>query len=137
MKNFKKLVLLFVVATVSLVSCNKDDDNEASLIGAWEFSQESNESGDLEDYEHTVDCAKDYIEFLNEGVLNSYFYGSFGPVVCQEYIDSAAWVRNANTITITDATETYEAEILELSDTTLKLKSLDASDDYTIVYTRK
>lgn len=135
MKNFKQLVLVFLVATVTLTSCNNDDDSSsASLIGAWEFSQESNQSGVLEDYEHTPDCTKDYIEFLSDGALKSYFYGSFGPVVCQEFIDEATWVRVGNTITITEDTETYEAEILELTDSTLKLKSLD--DDIT-VYTRK
>ncbi|WP_339837586.1 hypothetical protein, partial [uncultured Flavobacterium sp.] len=56
MKKFKQVVLLFLVATVTLVSCNKDDDKEASIEGKWEYSKEGtivNGTESLSDYQHT------------------------------------------------------------------------------------
>ncbi|CAM3627739.1 lipocalin family protein [Flavobacterium gelidilacus] len=139
MKKFKKLVLLFLAATVTLVSCNKDDDKEASIEGSWEYSQETNFTGELVAYQHTADCNKDYVQILAGGVIKDFYYETFGSVVCEESIYEAAWARSGNNLTITDSGETYTSEILELTDTTLKLKYTDPDDDSVdiTVFTRR
>lgn len=139
MKKFKQLVLLFLVATVTLVSCDKDDDNEASIEGSWEFSQESNDAGVLEAYEHTAGCNKDYIQILAGGAFKSFVYETYGTVVCEESIYTAIWSRSGNNLTVTNSGESSTIEILELTNTTLKVKEVDSVDNsiYISVFTRK
>ena len=140
MKNFKQLVLVFLVATATLVSCNKDDDSSSAAIeGKWEYTQETNELGVLEDYSHTVGCNKDYVEILAGGVLNDVYYETYADVVCDESIYTAAWSRSGNTLTVTGFGESNTAEILELTQTTLKVKYTDPDDGstYITVHTRR
>lgn len=139
MKKFKQLVVLFLVATVTLVSCNKDDDNEASIEGTWEYAQETNENGLLEAYVHTADCNKDYVQILAGGIIKDYYYETYGNVVCNESIYTAAWSRNGNNLVVTDENETYTSEIVELNDSTLKIQSVNDSNGltYVTVFTRR
>ena len=137
MKNFKQLVMLFLVATVSLTSCNKDDNNDASIEGKWEYSQETNDEGNLVAYEHSSGCDKDYTEFIAGGVFRDvYFYKDLDLNCVQENFN-ATWSRSGSTITVTNSGDTYTSQILELTDTTLKIKSVDGTDEYITVYTRR
>jgi hypothetical protein len=139
MKKFKQLVLLFLLASVALVSCNKDDDEAAAIEGSWEFTQESNDAGVLEAYEHTAGCNKDYVQILAGGTFKSFIYETYGSVVCEESIYTATWVRNGNNFTVTNSGESSTLEILELTGTTLKIKEIDSVDGsvYITVLTRK
>jgi hypothetical protein len=139
MKKFKQLVLLFLVASVTLVSCNKDDDEAAAALeGKWEYTQETNDVGVLEAYQHTPGCNKDYTEILAGGTIRDYSYDENGSG-CEEYIYSATWTRSGNNISVTDSGETFTSEITELTATTLKIKSTDPLDSsvFITVYTRK
>ena len=139
----KKIVLFAALLAVGFTSCSKDDDNAkavSELIGKWEFSQEGtifmgNEL--LEPYEHMEGCAKDYLEFSATTVADHSFYGA----TCSEEIAIEAYTRVGNTITILDDGETHTVEILQLNNTTLKLKVTDTFDgttyNYVNVLTRK
>lgn len=142
MKKLKQLVLLFLVASVTLVSCNKDDDGDsASIEGSWEFSKVGTIlSGQefLVDYDHTTGCNKDYTEIIAGGTLKDHYFEDFGSG-CEEDIDNGSWSRSGNTITVNFSGDVTTAEILELSNTTLKLKFTDpdTAEVYFSVLTRK
>lgn len=142
MKKFKQLVLLFLVASVTLVSCNKNDDNEeevpvATIEGKWEYTQETNDAGQLVAYEHTAGCNKDYVEIIAGGTIKdvSFYKNSTGN--CVEDSFTANWSRNGNVITVTSNGISSTAEIMELTNTTLKVKTVDGSDTYITVHTRR
>ncbi len=123
MKNFKQLVMLFLVATVSLTSCNKDDNNDASIEGKWEYSQETNDEGNLVAYEHSSGCDKDYTEFIAGGTFKDvYFYKDIN-LNCVQEVFNATWSRSGNMLTVTGSVGVNTVEILELTDSTLKIKS--------------
>lgn len=129
MKNFKKLVLLFLVASTTLVSCNKDDDSSSgSIEGSWEFSKVGTIiAGEefLVDYDHTPGCNKDYTEIIAGGTLKDHYFEDNGSG-CEEGIDNGTWSRSGNNITVNFNGDVSIAEILELSSSTLKLKATDS-----------
>ena len=118
-----KFAMAVLVAGLTMVSCSGDDDNgsSASLEGKWIPIKEGVSAGGQEqflDYEHAEGCDQDYIEFLSGGTVNDvYYYGS----ECTEEVDEGTWVREGNTITTTYGGDAYSAEIINLSDTELKV----------------
>ena len=142
MKKFKQLALLFLAVSVTLVSCNKDDDEAAALEGKWEYSKEGsiiNGQELLIDYQHTSGCNKDYSEIIAGGILKDVYYESNGAGGCDEFIDTLNWSRNGNTITVSDSGFSTTGEIVELTNTTLKTKYTDPDDGsiFITVFTRK
>lgn len=131
MKKFQRLVLLFLVGSLTLVSCNKDNDKEASIEGKWLYSKEGtivNGQELLVDYQHTSGCNKDYTEIIAGGSVKDVYYESNGNGGCDQITDTGSWSRNGNTISATFSGYTNTGEILELSDTTLKIKFVDPDD---------
>jgi hypothetical protein len=136
----KKLVLLFV-ASLSLLSCNKDDNTtqptaEASIVGSWEFFKEGTlENGQeiLDVYDHDCSNNKDYTEFASNGVVKDHYFNTS----CTETIDSSTWTKNGSILTLFG--ETYT--ITELSATTLKVQFSETlngvTTTYISVFTRK
>lgn len=125
----KKLLILFLSVATSgllLTSCS-DDDESASINGKWEFYQTGFSFGgqeELEFYEHSEGCNKDYLEFLGGGVLNDVSYFNNGES-CEEFSDQGSWSKNGNTLTVTYDGETYVATIVTLDSTTLKISISD------------
>jgi len=121
----KKLVILFLSVVTSgflLTSCSSDDES-TSINGKWEFYQLGVSFGGQEEldlYEHSEGCNKDYLEFLGGGVLKdvSYFNDGEG---CEEFLDQGSWSKNGNTLTVTFEGETFNASIVTLDNSTLKL----------------
>lgn len=140
MKNLKKLVLLFLVATVSLVSCNKDDDDakastDGTLEGNWEYSKEGTIVAGQEfliDFPHTEGCTKDYIEIL-AGTFKDHSFG----VDCTDNVGEGTWSRSGSDITFVEDGDTYTMEIVELTSTTLKTKGVFEGSVLVSLYTRK
>ena len=140
MKNLKSLVLLFLVATVSLVSCNKDDDDATptatTFEGKWQYSKEGaivNGQEVLTNYVHASGCTKDYVEFLSAGVFKDH---SFFGASCEEDVFTGTWSKNGSMVTVTADGDSSTAEIIELTATTLKVKYTDAGTVFVDVYTR-
>ena len=121
----KKLLILFLSVVTSgllLTSCS-DDDESASINGKWEFYQTGFSFGgqeELELYEHSEGCNKDYLEFLGGGVLNDVSYFNNGET-CEEFSDQGSWSKNGNTLTVTYDGESFTATIVTLDSTTLKI----------------
>ena len=126
----KKLALLFVaVLAVGVTSCSKDDDAEqASLVGTWEYSKDGTiiqGQEILNNYNHAAGCAKDYSVITATTIIDHDFYGSD----CTEGSYTTAYTRNGNTISITEDGVVYAATILQLDNTTLKIKGPEYTED--------
>lgn len=139
----KNLALLFVAAlAIGTTSCNKDDDSSsASLEGKWEYSREGGiiqGQEVLTDYVHTAGCAKDFSQISATTIVDHDFFGDD----CLESTYTLNYTRNGNTITITEGGEVFTATILQLDNSTLKIKGEEITEggitysDVT-VYTRR
>ena len=139
----KKLALLFVaVLAVGVTSCSKDDDAAgASLEGKWEYAKEGGiiqGQEVLTAYQHAAGCTKDFALITATTIVDTDYYGAD----CLEETYTAAYTRNGNTITITEGGEIFTGTILQLDNTTLKIKGQEMTEggitysDVT-VYTRR
>ncbi len=133
----KKIVILLVsIISIGLValSCNKDDDGNASIEGKWIFSKEGYTGDMLTDYEHTAGCNKDYLVVTSGGQISFFSYEKVSSA-CSESIDTGTWVKNGNTISISfGGVVVIEAEIINLTNSELKIR--DTEDGYITVFTR-
>jgi hypothetical protein len=135
----KKIILLLFVS-LSIIGCSKKDVSEEipapSIEGKWQFTKEGGiVSGQevLTDYQHSAGCTKDYTEILAGGVLKDHYFSSS----CAESVDTGNWVKNNTTLTLTYPGESpTNAEILELTATTLKVKIVTSGTTYISVLTR-
>lgn len=119
----KKLALIFVaIVSTSVTSCSKDDDvTNAELQGKWEYSKEGTITNGMEaltDYNHEVGCTKDFIIID----ANNYIDHSFETEDCAETTYTAPYTRNGNTITVTESGTTLTGTIMQLDNSTLKIK---------------
>jgi hypothetical protein len=132
---------MLVVLTLSLTSCSNEavdlDDDTFSIAGKWQFTKEGdiiNNHEVLIDYQHTPGCTKDYTEIMAGGVIKDHYYETSK---CIERIDFGAWVRYNNVLVLTYPNEPdTNAEIMELTNTTLKLKFVLATETRVIVCTK-
>ena len=137
----KKLVLFAAVLALGVTSCSKDDDNkQAELAGKWEYAQEGGVvmgQEFLTPYEHTQGCTKDYMVLTASTVVDHSFSGS----ICEEDIYTDTYTRNGNTLTLMIDGQPQIAEIVQLDNSTLKIKVTEnvegQSVGYMTVYTRK
>ena len=140
----KKLKVLFLslLALTTIVSCSKDDDNDsstsASIEGKWEFTQEGESLTSLEPAENEGNCGLDITEYISGGEFKETYY-YMNNEECKSYNDSGTWSKNGNTLTkkYTNDDEPDTYEIIELSQTTLKLKEIDEEGTWYTVYKRK
>lgn len=137
----KKIILLFVaiVSLSSITSCSNDDDNDASLIGKWQYTKEgisANGQEALTDYEHAEGCTKDYIQITATTVTDHTFYNDGD---CTEDTLTVNYSRNGSTLTVGTGSDASVAQIATLTDTTLKITYTDSDFPgvlYVDVYTR-
>jgi len=134
----KKITLLLIAFCI--FGCSKKDVSEeiptTSIEGKWQFYKEGGiVSGQevLTDYQHSAGCTKDFTEILAGGVLKDHYFNSS----CNESVDTGNWVKNNTTLTLTYPGESpTNAEILELTATTLKVKIITSGTTYISVLTR-
>jgi len=134
----KKITLLLIA--LSIFGCSKKDVSEEipapTIEGKWQFTKEGGiVSGQevLTDYQHSAGCTKDFTEILTGGVLKDHYFNSS----CTESVDTGTWVKNNTTLTLNYPGESpTNAEILELTATTLKVKIVTSGTIYISVLTR-
>lgn len=85
------------------ISCDKDDAPAAvevapSLIGKWEYVQETQSNGQLGDYGHEQGCNKDYLEITATEYKESY-YGNF-PTPCNFTQSNATYTLSGSSMTL-------------------------------------
>lgn len=140
----KKLKVLFLslLALTTIVSCSKDDDNDsstsASIEGKWEFTHEGETLTSLDPAESEGNCGLDIYEYISGGAFKETDY-YMNNEACTSDNDTGTWSKNGNTLTknYTNDDEPITYEIIELSQTTLKLKEMDEEGTWYTVYTRK
>lgn len=135
MKKIGILVASALVMGLSFTSCSSDDDNSnniGSIVGKWNFDSAKytvdgvSESEPYDD--HEPGCAKDYLEFLDNGsaIAGDYVEG------CVLIPDAATYTRSGNVLTIDDEGSIDTSEILVANATTLVLRYVDTYEDGTI-----
>lgn len=129
MKNLKIVLFSVLAMGAVLTSCNKDDDGGTggNIEGKWIFAKQGVAGAGQEiltDYEHTVGCAKDFIEISAGGVYKTVNY--FGSE-CTEEADTGKWAKDGNTLTVTygegTSAEVTKGTIVSLTGSELKLKT--------------
>jgi hypothetical protein len=131
----KKTILLFAFISISFISCSSSDDaisiDSEQLVGNW-FLQSATIDGEEVG-------SSDEIEFTSNqrAFITYYNFGSNG----QDITDSADYSINGNNIVLTwddpePGDETFTYEILELTSTTLKVKSFDGVDTVIEIYNK-
>jgi len=143
--KMKKSIFILICLSIITSSCSDDDDNsnESTLIGKWDYYQETNEINGTEinafDWPHSCSSIKDNIEFNNNGnyIESSYLNN------CQLDTDNSgngSWTLNGNNLTVNIWGENYTYQIITLNNDILKLKATydiqPGDPDYFIVYTR-
>lgn len=139
MKNFKIVLLSVLTLGLTLTSCSdddkKDNNTSAALEGKWTYAKEGiggNGQEILTDYEHTAGCNKDYIEITSTNVKDVW-YDKNG-TECEEDSDTSTYTRNGNTITVTDASETYTSTIEKLTSSELRIVTTETMEGQTVNY---
>lgn len=128
MKLISKVAVLFLMV-FNLLSCSKEDDNQTTLEGKWEFYKEGyfydipeNES-DYKDYYHRCDTKKDYRFFYADGKMQEHLFG----LECNEQSSDYKWTLkdNGNKLDIKFGDDGEIYEVLEFDGTILKVKFLE------------
>ncbi len=133
MKKLLLLSIVFVLTSLSLSSCSGDNDNEPvtqqeenPLLKKWYFT--SLNIGDYQqEYKNYFTCAKDYIEFLPNGIQKGvYITGCYGGTT-QTNEHEFTYTVDDNIITTTGNEENL-FKIITLTDTKLAMMKLDGSE---------
>ncbi|HRB71015.1 lipocalin family protein [Flavobacterium sp. WV_118_3] len=141
MFKLKNLSVFAAVLFLGLSSCSKDNDDTqevaAPVEGTWQFTKEgtiTNNQEIINDYQHTTGCTKDYLEIFPANIIKDHYFDNPN---CQETIDTGAWTRNNNALTfVYQNGTTVNAEIMQLTNTTLKLKFVLSGNTNLVVLTR-
>lgn len=126
MKLISKAVILFVMV-FNLLSCSKDDD-QVTFEGKWELYKQGyfNETPETEKgyvlYPHLCETKKDTRTFMTNGTMLQEFYNSECDDTSRTF--QWAWKEKGKKITYMYGDRGENYEILELNQTTLKLKYL-------------
>ncbi|MGV3697624.1 lipocalin family protein [Flavobacterium sp.] len=120
-----KVTMLAVLSGLAF-SCSSDDGATTSgdLTTRW-YNKETRVLGETLPYDDHEECGKDYLQFNDDGT------GVFVDIyLCDTYSDPFTYIRSGNDVTITDGSFSETARIIELSDSTLKVKlRYDYDDD--------
>lgn len=120
-----KYILILAVAALS-VSCSKDDKKGASLVGQWSYSKVDTTDDGVENFvdyvQNDASCSKDNYNFKATGNYQDISYLS-DTNPCDPYLDAGTWSKSGtNLYFLSDSFGAFNAEILVLTATELKLK---------------
>ncbi|MBN9285629.1 MULTISPECIES: lipocalin family protein [unclassified Flavobacterium] len=141
MFKLKSLSLSAIVLIFGLSSCSNDDSSPeqapVQIEGKWQFTKEgkiTNSQEVLNDYQHTSGCSKDYTEILAGNVIKDHYFDNPN---CQETIDTGVWNKSNNSMTLVYPNgSAINAEIMELTNTTLKMKYVLSGDTKVVILTK-
>ncbi len=108
MKKFKAVMVAFVLAGMTVVSCSSDDSSgtPAAIEGKWNQVRTVVKFGGQtlsQPYEEdTEGCEKNYIEFVAGGVFNDVVYFRQGGECVESVADAGSWVKVDDELTIND-----------------------------------
>ncbi|WP_298881156.1 lipocalin family protein [uncultured Polaribacter sp.] len=83
----KKLLYLFITATI-LISCDSDNDSDLEpIIGKWQLTSETENGKEISD-----ECQrKSTITFFENGTTSEIYYYNYGNDVCESDTTSSKW----------------------------------------------
>ena len=118
------------------VACKEDNEKPApSLEAKWELQQigriEENGDEDLSDHSNADGCDKSNFELLNDGTTRCLsFHRDEESEMCEESVVSGTWTKGNHEFTMIFPGP-YERvyKVLELTETTLKIKFLSDSPE--------
>ena len=123
----RKIYLVGAVAlSLFLKSCSKDDGPTTSgdLLGKW-YWKEYKVAGQTIPYDDHEECGKDYLQFNSNGTGANVDIWD-----CTPDVGVFTYTRAGNNITVTSDGISDTGQIIELSSTTLRVKtSYDFDDD--------
>jgi hypothetical protein len=141
MKKIKILFAFAIVLGLTVSSCSgssSDDDNnnkEASIIGQWELTKVGNILNGTQlllPFTQEGGCNNNVIELLDNAKYTELEY-EYVNSKCKLYSDEGTWSTANKTLTVKDIQDnTTIYEILELSNTTLRLKITQGNDNSSI-----
>ncbi|AWI26724.1 lipocalin-like domain-containing protein [Flavobacterium pallidum] len=127
MKNVLKIAVL--VLSMAFVGCSSDDD-EASIVGKWNFSKEGLAAQGqevLSDYTHATGCTKDNVEFKADGTITDTFYDD----ACAATVTNGTYTKSGNTVVVTMDGEATTYEVKQLSGSSLKVYNTETFEGQT------
>lgn len=132
----KKLSILFLsVLTLGLAvtSCSSDDDNGGSIEGKWtpvKMGSVVNGQEVLVAIPNEGKCDSDIIEYTADGKFTDLYY-EFNGTKCESFTDKGTWSLKDKVLSTTydGDTDVYTEEVLELTKSSLKLKTTEKIDD--------
>ena len=81
------------------------------------------------DYDdNEMDCPKDFFEYKTRGL---YTEGDYSGSTCLLDSSSGTWVQSGSTITITQGTDVFTAQVINVASTTLKVKATETDSGVT------
>ena len=133
------LILNLFLITSLIISCSNDDDNsnelleinDANLIGKWQLTAYTENGNSITLDQCESNNINEYFADNTVEITYSYENGST-PVACTEVSYMSLWELNGNIITY-EAGDSPET-ILELTETTLKIKYTDNEEGITYTY---
>jgi hypothetical protein len=132
----KKLSILFLsVLTLGLAvtSCSSDDDNGGSIEGKWtpvKMGSVVDGKELLVNIPNDGKCDTDVIEFTADGKFTEVSY-EFSIDKCEASTDKGTWSLKDKVLSTTydGDTDVYTEEVLEITKSSLKLKTTEKIDD--------
>ena len=142
-KKMKKLSILFltiITLGLSVSSCSNDDENNASIEGKWELTQEGailNGREILQAVTNEGGCSNEIYEYMKDGSFTN-TYSELSNSKCTTFTDKGTWTKNGNTLT-----EKYQGDsesdsytIINLSNSELKIKEVFTDSGITLEFVR-
>lgn len=136
MKKMKSLMIAFVLASMTAVSCSSDDSGPAATIdGKWNQTKtvvRINGQNITQQYnENVTGCEKNYIEFAAASVFNEVVYfKAAGSGACQpDAATPGTWSKTDNTLLINNGgflAGSYEIKKLSNSNLEIATESNEA-----------
>lgn len=139
MKKSLILSAFILVSVLNFTSCSSEDVSSPTaatdeLVGKWNFSKFSTSfngvtTPELDYDDNEPGCPKDYLEFKTGGVFNN---GEYSGSTCVLDSESGTWTQSGSTITITEGTDVFTAQLVSVTSSELKLKVTETDNGITI-----
>jgi hypothetical protein len=125
MKKLSILFLSVLALGMTVVSCSKDDDNEAaaSIEGKWNVSKMSITglglpAQEIDNPENAPGCNKNYLEIKTGGVA---IEGTYEGTACKLSTVTGTWVKDGNKITIKLGADTEVFDVVSVTSSGMTL----------------